>query len=181
MGIACPSYNLPEISRFSRLGGIKAFRVSEPPADIVSIVDVPHGTLMIVRRQCWRDVGGFDERYFAYGDEGEIGLRAKAKKWNVGLVWGASVVNPGTWTPGSVVTYLTARNSLLTVLKHGGSVAAIVRTALMVLNTGRLVVCGRIPLSIGRIRLTAIKDFIIGNLGRPPQDVLQVGSEGTGA
>ena len=36
---------------------------------------------MLFRRECLEDVGLFDERYFAYGDEMEIGLRAARHGW----------------------------------------------------------------------------------------------------
>ena len=41
-------------------------------------VDYPHGTLLLARRACLEDVGLFDERYFSYCEEADLGLRARA-------------------------------------------------------------------------------------------------------
>ena len=64
--------------------------------------DYPNGTLIMARRRCLRDVGLFDERYFAYGEEIDLGLRAKAAGWEVGVVRGARVRNPSMSTRVSV-------------------------------------------------------------------------------
>ena len=57
-------------------------------------VDYPHGTLLLARRACLEDIGLFDERYFAYCEEADLGLRARGRRWEVGLVRGARVTNP---------------------------------------------------------------------------------------
>jgi hypothetical protein len=71
----------------------------------------PHGTLMFARRQMLEEVGLFDERYFAYCEETDLGLRAIAAGWEVGLVHGVMLRNP-TMRSGSPVTdYLMHRNT----------------------------------------------------------------------
>ena len=47
--------------------------------------DYPHGTLMMCRRAMLEEVGLFDERYFAYCEEAELGLRAARAGWRL---WG---------------------------------------------------------------------------------------------
>jgi len=37
----------------------------------------PHGTLLLARRECLLDIGLFDERYFAYCEEADLGERAR--------------------------------------------------------------------------------------------------------
>lgn len=42
------------------------------------VVDVVTGCLLLVRMKDWRAVGGFDERYFVYGEDADLCLRATA-------------------------------------------------------------------------------------------------------
>ena len=44
-------------------------------------VDYPHGTLLVARRALLEEVGLFDERYFAYCEEADLGLRARRAGW----------------------------------------------------------------------------------------------------
>ena len=80
----------------------------------------PHGTLMLVRRAVLEEVGLFDERYFAYCEEADLALRAKAAGWETGLIRGAIVVNPDLGTRNAVIDYLQLRNTLLLVREHSG-------------------------------------------------------------
>lgn len=171
LGIACPQYPAPDlhIARLSARRGVYQQLATAQPAGVAQPVEAPHGTLMIVRRACLEAIGLFDERYFAYGDEHELGARAIRNGWQVAMVWGAIVVNPGTWTSSPLRSYLFARNSLLLVRDYFGTPAALIRAALILLNTFRLIVRSPSrafafsPLS----RLRAVKDFLLGRTGRP--------------
>lgn len=133
----------------------------------------PHGTLMLVRRACIEEVGLFDERYFAYCEEAELAIRARARGWRCGLIRGADVRNPGMSASIERVAYLQHRNTLLMLREHFGR-----RNAWF-----RLVV-GVVQLPIGLIhpparglhwspsgRLKAIRDHLRGRYGPPPADV----------
>ena len=113
IGIACPQYPDAAVPHFSSWRGVQLSPGSVLARGARQYVDVPHGTLMMVRRECLAQIGLFDERYFAYGDEHELGARAVRHGWKVALVWGAIVTNPGSATPGAWRSYLFARNSLL--------------------------------------------------------------------
>ncbi len=80
VGIACPQYPDPFISRLSRWRGVYPQIVLPQAKGSAQEVDVPHGTLMLVRRQCLDEIGLFDQRYFAYGDEHDLGARA-VRRW----------------------------------------------------------------------------------------------------
>lgn len=46
--------------------------------DTARAVDIVVGCLMLVRTDLWRQLGGFDERFFMYGEDADLCLRARA-------------------------------------------------------------------------------------------------------
>lgn len=131
----------------------------------------PHGTLMIARRPCLEDIGLFDERYFAYCEEADLGLRATAAGWGVGLARGVRVVNP-TMRSGSPVTdYLMHRNTLLLVREHSGRYHAFIRWNIAALQLARGLVqpSSRAWLFSARGRAWGMVDFARGRFGPPPR------------
>jgi len=169
VGIACPQYHDSLIARFSPLRGVVPERVLALPRGVAQPVDAPHGTLMLCRRECLQQIGLFDERYFAYGDEHELGMRARRKGWKVVMVWGAIVTNPGTSTESPLRSYLFARNSLLLVRDYAGWWSALLRAAMILLNTLRLMLQspgGDFAFS-ARARFRAVRDYFAGRWGKP--------------
>jgi GT2 family glycosyltransferase len=47
--------------------------------DTTREVGVITGCFLLVRRSLWQELGGFDERYFMYGEDIDLALRARAK------------------------------------------------------------------------------------------------------
>ncbi|RMH76155.1 MAG: glycosyltransferase [Actinomyces sp.] len=132
--------------------------------------DYPHGTLLMARRACLEQVGVFDERYFAYCEEADLGLRARAAGWEVGVVRGARVDNPGMSTAVERVAYLQLRNTLLLLREHYGRRQSLFRA---VFALGRLPVGVVHPPArglhwspVGRLR--GIADHYRGRYGPPP-------------
>ena len=166
LGIVCPQYREPYVARLSSQRGIFPETVTPQPPRTAQKVDAPHGTLMLVRRECLAQIGGFDERYFAYGDEHELGLRAARRGWKVAMIWGAIVTNPGTATASALRSYLFARNSLLLVHDQFGTGAAWRRVLLLLGNTLRLALT-REPGANVRARLRGVRDFVCGRFGQP--------------
>jgi N-acetylglucosaminyl-diphospho-decaprenol L-rhamnosyltransferase len=168
LGIACPQYPDCSVPHLSALHGVSYKFVNPPQSDHVEGIDVPHGTFMIVRRECLADIGLFDEHYFAYGDEHELGARARRHGWRVGLVWGAMVANPQTSTPSP--SYLLARNSLLLVHDYFGKWAALLRALLILVNIVRLMIFPQqknIAFS-ARTQWRGLLDYFAGRFGPPP-------------
>ncbi|WP_407650245.1 glycosyltransferase family 2 protein [Actinomarinicola tropica] len=132
--------------------------------------DHPHGTLMLARRRALEDVGLFDERYFAYCEEADLGLRALAAGWEVGLVRGAMVRNPEMGPGSAAVAYLQLRNTLLLVREHSGRYHAAIRLLVALAQITRSLVDARARdhLHHPSARLWAIVDFLRGRLGPPP-------------
>jgi len=135
--------------------------------------DYPHGTLMLVRRACVEEVGLFDERYFAYNEEADLGLRAAAAGWECGVVRGAMVRNPGMSASIERVAYLQTRNTLLMIREHFGRRHAAFRiaVALIQIPVGMVRPSARGLHWSPRGRLLAIRDHLRGRYGPPPDDV----------
>ena len=132
--------------------------------------DHPHGTLMLAHRDLLGTVGMFDERYFAYCEEADLGLRALAAGWKVGLARGVIVENPEMGPGSEAVAYLQLRNTLLLVREHSGRYHATVRAVIALWQIGRsmLVPRSRDHLHHPRARLLGIRDWMLGRFGPPP-------------
>lgn len=135
----------------------------------------PHGTLMVARRACLEEVGLFDERYFAYCEEADLALRARAAGWEVGVVRGADVRNGDVGSGAAVVDYLQLRNTLLMVREHSGLYHAVIRAALALwhLASGVVVPSRRGQYWSPRARVRALADFARGRYGPPPPNVVR--------
>jgi len=136
--------------------------------------DYPHGTLMLARRDCLEEIGLFDERYFAYCEEADLGLRAAAANWECGVVRGAIVDNPGMSSSVELVAYLQLRNTLLMLREHYGRWNVTVRAAIAL---------AEIPIGMIRpnrrglhwspkSRITAIRHFATRHFGPPPSRMI---------
>ena len=172
-GLACADVGDGETPVFDAyFGGMTVpARVSEPGWETV---DYPHGTLLIARRAMLEEIGLFDERYFAYCEETDLGLRAQAAGWEVGLVHGVMVRNP-TMRSGSPVTdYLMHRNTLLLVRDHSGRYHAFIRFCIAIEQLVRgLVQPSYQPWIFSpRGRVRGMVDFLRGRFGPPPLSML---------
>lgn len=163
-GFACGDYGdamSPSIDPF--LGSILVPAGTDQGWDPVTY---PHGTLFFARRAALEDVGLFDERYFAYGEEAELGLRAARAGWEVGLVRGARVDNPNMSNARPAIDYLMVRNTFLLLREWFGRRNAAFRMAVAVVQvwTGRR----SNPHHTVSGHLYAMVDFARGRTGPPP-------------
>jgi N-acetylglucosaminyl-diphospho-decaprenol L-rhamnosyltransferase len=145
-----------------------AFYVPASPGAGWQETDYAHGTLMLARRQALEEVGLFDERYFAYCEEVDLGVRLRRAGWQVGIVWGAVVTNQKL-PPGPVADYLQVRNTLLLIRETHGTYYAGWRSALALGHLARMAL--RDPATAtARLRLHggAVADFWRGHFGAPP-------------
>lgn len=60
----------------------------------------PTGTAAAYRRQAWEELGGLDERIFAYGEDLDLTLRLRAGKWGSFAATDAVCVHLGSATHG---------------------------------------------------------------------------------
>jgi GT2 family glycosyltransferase len=140
-------------------------------------VDYPHGTLLVARRRALEELGLFDERYFAYCEEAELGVRARRAGWRIGLVRGARVTNPTMRSGSPVVDYLMLRNTLLLVREASGRYHAVVRTLIACWQLLRGLVDGGTGLVFApAARVEAIIDFTRKRFGPPPARLLATAS-----
>lgn len=180
--MACAEYGpgadfRPTVDRF--FGG--SF-VPAPRGDGWESVDYAHGTLLAFRPDALRAIGLFDERFFAYCEEADIGIRARAAGWEVGLVWGA-VVDNGRPPRADVGRYLQLRNTLLLLENHFGFTAVAARLAWEVgvlagggvgptLGVGVDAGAGSARSALRRASVLAIRDYVTRRFGAPPAAVV---------
>lgn len=106
--------------------GYKPFTAEHPPKVPLSRADVLFGTgsAMFVRRDVWDAVGGFDERYFMFFEDVDLGWRINLAGWRfvyepTSLAFHkhhASMNAFGSFKE----TYLLERNALFTLYKNVG-------------------------------------------------------------
>lgn len=135
----------------------------------------PHGTLLVARRVCLADIGVFDERYFSYCEEADLGVRASRAGWDIGLVRGAMVANPELHGALPAVSYLQLRNTLLLVRETSGCYHAFVRFQMAVLQIGVGLVSPSRRDAYWHLegKLRGMTDFLRSRFGPPPADLLR--------
>jgi N-acetylglucosaminyl-diphospho-decaprenol L-rhamnosyltransferase len=74
------------------------------------------GAALVVRRDDWRQLGGFDRRYFMYGEDLDLGLRLWLAGRRVGVVPEARVEHDYEFAKGGRKWFLLERNRWWTVL-----------------------------------------------------------------
>jgi len=135
--------------------------------------DYPHGTLMALNRRCLDEVGLFDEAFFAYCEEADLALRARAAGWTCGLVRGARVQNVHLGSSVALVDYLQQRNTLRLVRSMSGRYKVFIRLMISLYQLASGVARpATAPLMFHpRARLLGIRDFLRGRYGPPPADL----------
>jgi GT2 family glycosyltransferase len=171
-GMASAEYGFGLRQRYDWLRGVSLRPAPDHPPGWHDAL-YPHGTLMVFRRACLEEVGLFDERFFAYSEEHDLGLRARRAGWEVGVVGGAVVHNPIRAASSAISQYLQMRNSLLVVRKQSGVAASVVRTAVVLLNTVALLArrSRRMAGHSTKVRLKGVGDFWRGRFGPPPDEL----------
>jgi GT2 family glycosyltransferase len=111
------------------------------------------GAALLVRKDAFDEIGGFEGSYFAYYEESDLCWRARLAGWQVRVVVGASVEHVGSETTGRVfpphaVRYLAFRNRIRTILANASGASllrlvpqhalACLAFAVMYVLTGRL-------------------------------------------
>ncbi len=90
--------------------------------------DFVTGCAMIVRREVFKDIGLFDEKFFMYGEDADFCLRAKKAGYKIGMINSATVYHKVSRSAGSdakdelafskLQAYYYARNNMLIAKKN---------------------------------------------------------------
>jgi N-acetylglucosaminyl-diphospho-decaprenol L-rhamnosyltransferase len=107
-------------------------------------VGFPSGAAMTVRREAWDAVGGFDARYFMYGEDLDLGLRLRLAGWGSGVAPAAEVVHDYAFTKGDYKWFWLERNRAWTVLgAYPGALLAALAPALLAFEVVLLLLAWR--------------------------------------
>jgi len=93
---------------------------SEPLAKDGSEVYAPCGAALLIKKKFIEDVGFFDEDFFAYGEDIDIGIRGQIKDWKCIYSSGAEVFHDHSMTGkqySTMKSYFTVRNGILLAIK----------------------------------------------------------------
>src|SRR5262249_21268358 len=96
-----------------------------PPFDRVREVEWVPGCAMLLARDALEAVGGLDERFFAYHEDVDWCVSARARGFRVLFAPEARVIHRGEGSlagrgPANPARSLSARNTVLFARKHGG-------------------------------------------------------------
>lgn len=96
------------------------------------------GAFMLVRRDCFEEIGGFDEAFDFYGEDADFCVRAKKVGWNVVFEPSARIVHlrgtTSTQTDMAKYTRLLLDGMSQFVAKHGGALRASLFDFLLLLS-----------------------------------------------
>ncbi|HEV3001508.1 MAG TPA: glycosyltransferase family 2 protein [Solirubrobacteraceae bacterium] len=117
---------LPDGERVNTAGNLVHYlgfgwagRLDEP---VASVPNHPHdagflsGAAMAIRRAAWEETGGFDERYFIYGEDLDLSLRLRLAGHGIGVVPAARVAHEYEFAKGGYKWFYLERNRWWTVL-----------------------------------------------------------------
>lgn len=100
--------NPVHLTGLSWAGGMHAVERRREPYDVTAA----SGACLLVPREVWKELGGFDETYFAYVEDTDLSLRAWACGWSVRCVPTAVAVHHYEFSRNRQKMYLLERNRL---------------------------------------------------------------------
>jgi len=166
----------------SNSSGLSHHRLQRPPSSpAVSECDWVDGGTLLLRAEALREIGLYEERFWGYYEDDDLGLRARRAGFRVGIVVAAEAdQDPGGTKRVGAWSYLMTRNGIEYARRAAGRrglFAAIAKAAWTTLL--ELARCGarivrvregppveRWAIAVGAVRGTA--DFIRGRWGPPP-------------
>lgn len=118
--------------------GTPAAAAAEGPVSFAS------GAALVVRRDAWDRLDGFDERYFMYCEDVDLSLRLWLSGYEVGLAPAALVEHDYEFDKGERKWFLLERNRWWTVLAdYPGRLLVLLAPALLAAEIGLLAVAWR--------------------------------------
>jgi len=129
------------------------------PREVVEVFS-PCGAAALYRRSAFEAVGGFDERYFCYFEDVDLGARLRARGGRIVLAPDAVVAHVGSASSGPVsgfAEYHGTRNTLWTLAKVMPAALLPVAVPAYLLVMGYILLRTPSP-AIRRVRLRALRD-----------------------
>ena len=132
--------------------------------DSERLVDYVIGACMLVRREAYDQVGGFDEQFFMYAEESDWQKRMAEKRWRIGFTPAAEVVHAaGTSSEAGINTqrnYYFYRGLDYYYWKHYGVLGLVsFRLATVVGSFLRLIGWALVTVCIPKLRESALLKF----------------------
>jgi len=88
------------------------------PRDTRREVDIVVGCFLLIDRSVWNDLGGFDPKYFMYGEDADLCLRARASGWRPMITPDAQIVHHvGSSTPRNDEKALAVMRSRASIIR----------------------------------------------------------------
>jgi GT2 family glycosyltransferase len=78
----------------------------------------PSGTAFLIDKKIFNSINGFDEIYFAYYEDTDLGWRLRLKNYKVMLVPKAKLYHQYIFSRHSIKIYFAERNRIVTILKN---------------------------------------------------------------
>jgi GT2 family glycosyltransferase len=111
------------------------------------------GAAVLLRREVWEELGGFDERFFLYHEDVDLSLAAWQAGYTVACVTDAAVLHDYTFTGTPDKLYLAERNRLVVVLtRYPGWLLRRLLPLLVVAEVGALLAGGMDGLRRAKLR-----------------------------
>lgn len=85
--------------------------------EVTRKIPFPSGCALVCRAECMRQLEGFDESYFMYGEDLDFGLRAFLMGWDVVYSPSSTVFHKYRFRESPSKYYLLERNRITTLLK----------------------------------------------------------------
>jgi GT2 family glycosyltransferase len=102
------------------------------------------GAALVVRREAWEALGGFDERYFMYGEDLDLSLRLRLAGWRVGIAPAARVAHDYEFIKGDYKWFYLERNRWWTLVgDYPGRLLALLAPGLLAFELALLVAAWR--------------------------------------
>ena len=102
------------------------------------------GAALVVRREAWDAVGGFDERYFMYGEDLDLSLRLRLAGWGVGIAPDARVAHDYEFSKGDYKWFYLERNRWWTLVgDYPGRLLALLTPGLLAFELALLLAAWR--------------------------------------
>ena len=124
-----------------------AGQLGRPVADVeqgTHEVGFCSGAALVVRREAWDALGGFDERYFMYGEDLDLSLRLRLAGWGLGIVPAARVAHDYAFTKGDYKWFYLERNRWWTLVgDYPGRLLALLAPGLLAFEVALLLAAGR--------------------------------------